>query len=131
MVRFADYVRDLAGTMRDVYAQCLDVNEVPPHVPRTHTARTRSGYAIDRSLSQLHIDRDWLSARLADYIAWVATGRGRKASWRRLTRAGCRDARSSHGQYPVAQRIHTTVVEWADELAPLRGARPTPFAARA
>lgn len=74
VVRFSDYVRDLAGTMRDVYAQCLDVHEVPPHVPRTHTARARSGYAIDRSLSQLHIDRDWLSARLADYIAWCGDG---------------------------------------------------------
>lgn len=74
VVRFSDYVRDLAGTMQHVYRSCLSADEVPPHVPKTHTARARTGYAIDRSLDQLHIDRDWLSRRLADYIDWCGEG---------------------------------------------------------
>ncbi len=74
VVRFSDYVRDLAGTMQHVYRSCLDTDEVPAHVPRTHAARARTGYTIDRSLGQLGIDRAWLSARLQSYIAWCGEG---------------------------------------------------------
>src|SRR5207244_74707 len=39
VVRFDDYVRDLAGTMSRVYRECLDIEELPAHVPRVHAPR--------------------------------------------------------------------------------------------
>lgn len=70
VVRFDDYVRDLAGTMQHIYRDCLDQNEPSPHVPRSHAERERSNYTIDRSLAQLGIDSAWLAQRLEPYIAW-------------------------------------------------------------
>lgn len=69
VVRFEDYVRDLEGVMTRIYRECLDT-DLPPHVPRTHAERTRTGYTVDRSLAQLGIDRDALNTRCAAWLAW-------------------------------------------------------------
>jgi hypothetical protein len=71
-VRFEDYVQDLPGTMRRIYRACLD-REPPPQVPVAHTKRKRTGYSIDRSLSQLGVDEAALDGRAADYERWRAT----------------------------------------------------------
>lgn len=71
VVRFTDYARDLEGTMRKIYRECLDTDALPPHVPRVHTERKRTGYLVDRSLEQLQVDEAALEARLKDYIRWV------------------------------------------------------------
>ena len=69
VVRFDDYVKDLEGTMRKVYRECLD-RELSPHVPRTHAARTRTNYSVDRSLEQLGVDEAALKKRLEAYGRW-------------------------------------------------------------
>jgi len=72
VIRFEDYVRDLPGTMRRVYRACLD-REPPPQVPLTHAKRKRTGYSIDRSLTQLGLDEGRLAEQVADYERWRAT----------------------------------------------------------
>lgn len=69
VVRFDQYLRDLEGTMRTVYRECLG-RELSPHVPRTHAARLRSNYSVDRSLTQLGVDESALKQRLAAYVRW-------------------------------------------------------------
>lgn len=75
VVRFDDYVKDLEGTMKLVYRECLDCDEVPPHVPRVHGDRVRTNYSVDRSLLQLRVNVDQLNQDLADYRVWCR-GRG-------------------------------------------------------
>jgi hypothetical protein len=70
IVRFADYVRDLEGTMTRIYRECFDAQSLPPWVPRTHAPRKRHGYTYDRSLAAVGIDQEALDARLASYITW-------------------------------------------------------------
>lgn len=70
IVRFADFVADLEGTMQHVYQVCLDQAELPPHVPRTHPPRERKNYSVNYSLAELGIDADELRKQLADYVAW-------------------------------------------------------------
>lgn len=70
VVRFTDFVEDLEGTMRKVYRECLDLDELPPHVPREHTPRRRTSYLLDRSLDRVGVDRTAFEARLAGYIEW-------------------------------------------------------------
>ena len=70
VVRFDDYVKDLEITMQRVYRECLDQDELPPHVPRQHAQRVRENYAIDRSLEQLGVDVGALNRQLSDYRAW-------------------------------------------------------------
>lgn len=72
VVRFQDYVADLEGTMQLVYRACLDVDTVPPHVPREHAPRKRTNYVVHRSLEDLHVDRAALAAELEDYRGWCA-----------------------------------------------------------
>ncbi|MGB1249471.1 MAG: sulfotransferase [Candidatus Promineifilaceae bacterium] len=71
VVRFADFVNDLEGTMQQVYRVCLDQDELPPHVPRTHPPRERKNYSINYSLAELGVDSDALRTDLAAYINWV------------------------------------------------------------
>lgn len=71
MVRFDDYVRDLEGTMRKVYQDCLDQLEPSPHVPRVHAPRAHAKYSVDYSLAELGVDRDAFLARNAAWTAWV------------------------------------------------------------
>jgi hypothetical protein len=69
VVRFEHYRKDLEGTLRMVYQQCL--GQAPVHtLPVVHEARKRSGYQVDRSLEQLGIDPVWLAGEVADYQAW-------------------------------------------------------------
>ncbi len=70
VLRFADYVRDLEGAMRLVFRACLDLDDLPAHVPRVHAPRVRTNYLLDRSLAQLGIDEADLNRRLEAYRAW-------------------------------------------------------------
>jgi len=70
VVRFADYVRDLEGTMARIYRECLDTETLPPWVPRTHAPRKRHDYTYDRSLAAVGIDEESLNQRLSSYISW-------------------------------------------------------------
>ncbi|MGF1603181.1 MAG: sulfotransferase [Thermosynechococcaceae cyanobacterium] len=70
VVRFADFVADLEGTMQQVYRECLDQDLLPPHVPLTHPPRDRKHYTVNRSLAELGIDENELRMQLADYVAW-------------------------------------------------------------
>lgn len=70
VVRFEDFVRDLPGTLRAVYRECLDLDEPPPDVTGVHAPRQRGSYRIDRSLQQLGVDVDALNRRLAAYRSW-------------------------------------------------------------
>lgn len=69
VIPFDAYVRDLEGTMRTVYRDCLDA-EPSPHVPRTHSPRERGGYSVDRSLTQLGVDAEAFNRRLEAYQRW-------------------------------------------------------------
>ena len=70
VVRFADFVSDLEGTMTYVYRVCFDQDHLPPHVPRTHPPRERKQYTVNHSLDELGIDAEVVRAELADYVAW-------------------------------------------------------------
>lgn len=70
VLRFSEYVRDLESAMRQVYRECLDQDELPPHTPRTHPPRARTDYLLNRSLAQVGVDEAKLNARLVDYRAW-------------------------------------------------------------
>jgi hypothetical protein len=70
VIRFADFVSDLEGTMQHVYRACFDQEQLPPHVPHTHPPRERKQYAVNRSLVELGIDADLMLTELADYVAW-------------------------------------------------------------
>lgn len=70
VIRFDDFVADLEGTMGQVYRDCFDQDELPPHVPRSHPPRERKNYSVNHSLAELGIDADALRLELADYVAW-------------------------------------------------------------
>ena len=70
VVRFADFVSDLEGTMQRVYRECLHQDQLPLHVPRTHPPRERKHYTVNHSLAELGIDETELRRKLADYVAW-------------------------------------------------------------
>ncbi len=70
VIRFDDYVRDLEGTLRRVYRECLDLEALPPELPLTHADRVRTHYSFDRSLAQLGIDVGALDQRLGAYNRW-------------------------------------------------------------
>jgi hypothetical protein len=69
VVSFDAYVRDLPGTLRRVYAECLHA-DVPANLPTTHAHRKRS-YDVDRSLAELGVDVDALHQRSAPFVAWM------------------------------------------------------------
>ncbi len=56
VVQFTDFLADLEGTMAKVYRECLDVPELPAHVPRAHPPRERTKYLLNRTLAQAGID---------------------------------------------------------------------------
>lgn len=70
VIRFKDFVNDLEGVMAQVYKECFDQTELPPHVPRTHPPRNRTNYTVNRSLAELGIDAEALRDELAEYVAW-------------------------------------------------------------
>lgn len=70
VLRFTDYVRDLEGTMRTVYAACFDEETLPDFVPREHAPRERKNYLVDRSLAQLGIDGAAYEAAQPEFVAW-------------------------------------------------------------
>ncbi len=72
VIPFDEYIRDLEGTMRKIYRECLD-RELSPHVPRVHAPRVRTNYSVDRSLEQLGIDENALKKRLEKYRRWCTT----------------------------------------------------------
>lgn len=74
VIRFSDYTRDLPGTMRKVYRECLDRVQLPATVPAVHAARERRNYLVDRSLPELGVDEVALAQRLQAYSAWCQGG---------------------------------------------------------
>ena len=70
VVRFTEFVQDLPATMRHVYRDCFDSDELPEHIPQNHPPRERKNYSVNRSLEELGIDEDSLRQKLADYIQW-------------------------------------------------------------
>ena len=70
VIRFSEFVHDLEAAMRKVYQCCLDVDELPPHVPKSHVPRERKHYSVNRSLAELGVDEVALRSQLAAYIAW-------------------------------------------------------------
>jgi hypothetical protein len=73
VIVFDDYVRDLPGTLRRVYQECLH-REVPEHLPTTHPHRKRS-YTVDRSLAELGVDLEAFHQRSAPFVAWMEAAR--------------------------------------------------------
>jgi len=63
-------VDDLEAAMSKVYRECMDVEDLPPQVPRQHSFRKRIDYIVDRSLSQVGIDENAFSENLFEYIEW-------------------------------------------------------------
>lgn len=80
VVRFADFVSDLEGTMQHVYRVCFDQEQLPPHVPRVHPLRKRKEYTVNRSLAELGIDAEQMRIELADYVAWCQPETPQEAS---------------------------------------------------
>ena len=70
VIRFSEFVNDLEAAMRKVYQCCLDVDKLPPHLPKSHAPRERKHYSVNRSLAELGIDEAKLRSRLASYFAW-------------------------------------------------------------
>jgi hypothetical protein len=72
VIPFDLYVRDLPAAMAQVYGVCFDAPP-PEGVVYEHPLRRRHTYLLDRSLADLQIDEEALRARLAGYLAWMAT----------------------------------------------------------
>ena len=70
VIRFADYIVDLEGTMTQLYRACMGDETLPDHVPTEHTPRERKKYRVNRSIEELGIDIDAFEVSLADYRAW-------------------------------------------------------------
>lgn len=61
---FARFLDGIArNTLRPMHRDCLGA-DLSPNVPRAHAPRTRTNYAIERSLAQVGVDEAWLRARL-------------------------------------------------------------------
>jgi hypothetical protein len=73
IIPFDDYIRDLEGTMRKVYRECLN-QDLSPHVPRVHAPRVRTNYSVDRSYEELGMDEEALRKRLENHGRWCRTG---------------------------------------------------------
>ena len=56
--------------MKKVYHVCFDMDELPPHVPRSHPPREHKNYSVNRTLAEMGINETELRSRLAAYIAW-------------------------------------------------------------
>jgi len=71
VIRFRDYVADLEQTLTTIYGRCLPHVDPAGFIHRTHVARKRTGYSVDRSYAQLQMDEAALLEPLQEYIAWV------------------------------------------------------------
>jgi len=71
VIRFRDYVADLEKTLKTIYDRCLPHIDSNACIHQIHAQRKRTGYSVDRSYAQLHIDEKVLLEPLRDYIAWV------------------------------------------------------------
>ena len=71
VIRFRDYVADLEQTLTTIYGRCLPHVDPEGFIHRTHIARKRTGYSVDRSYAQLQMDEAALLEPLQEYIAWV------------------------------------------------------------
>jgi hypothetical protein len=70
VIRFTDFVNDLEASMRKVYSDCFETDEVPAHIPKDHLPRERKHYTVNRTLSDLGIDEVALQNELREYIDW-------------------------------------------------------------
>ena len=70
VIRFSEFVKDLEGSMKQVYLDCFGSDELPAHMPRTHPPREREHYSVNRTLSELDLDEAEIKKSLKDYIDW-------------------------------------------------------------
>lgn len=72
VIKFTDFVNDLAGTLKKIYLECFGDDEVPVHLPKEHPPRERKNYIVNRSLEALGVDADELRNNLKAYVEWCA-----------------------------------------------------------
>ena len=70
VIRFTEFVDNLESSMKQVYQDCFNSDELPPHIPKNHPPREREHYTVNRTLSELGVDEGDLKNRLSDYIDW-------------------------------------------------------------
>lgn len=70
-VKFTDFVDDLQATMKYIYGECFDTQELPPHIPEDHPPRDRKNYSVNRTLADLGVDTQALADRNSGYINWL------------------------------------------------------------
>ena len=70
VIRFTEFVDDLESSMKRVYQDCFNSDELPPHIPKNHPPRERKHYTVNRTLSELGVDECDLKSRLSDYMDW-------------------------------------------------------------
>ena len=70
VIKFTQFVNDLEATMKQVYLECFNSDELPSHIPKSHPPRERKHYTVNRTLSELGVNEDDLKKNLSDYIDW-------------------------------------------------------------
>ena len=70
VIRFTEFVDNLESSMKRVYQDCFNSDELPPHIPKNHPPREREHYTVNRTLSELGVDESDLKNKLSDYIDW-------------------------------------------------------------
>lgn len=70
VIGFTEFVNDLEFSMKQVYLDCFDTEELPPHIPKNHPPRERKHYSVNRTLAELGVDEDDIRNKLKDYIEW-------------------------------------------------------------
>ena len=70
VIRFTEFVDNFESSMKRVYQDCFNSDELPPHIPKNHPPREREHYTVNRTLSELGVDEGDLKNKLSDYIDW-------------------------------------------------------------
>lgn len=70
VIRFTEFVDDLESSMKRIYKDYFNSDELPPHIPTNHSPRERKHYTVNRTLSELGVDEGALKNKLSDYIDW-------------------------------------------------------------
>jgi hypothetical protein len=70
VIRFTDFVADLESSMKQVYRDCFNSDELPAHIPANHPPREREHYTVNRTLADLGVDEGELKNTLKEYIDW-------------------------------------------------------------
>ena len=67
-LQFTTFIGNAEDAMKIVYRDLLVSNNMPQF---RHQPKTSRRYTVDRSLTELNIDRDRLKLQLGDYYAWM------------------------------------------------------------